>query len=127
MYLGQLRKMIGKLNDVEDYTADIEHEMLEEAERIERMLERRGEHIHDQDQKINALTNRIKEIQQDFGKLSDQNEILRERINQETTARQDRENDLNFVKSVNARLRKESERLIEQNKALKQDQYSESW
>ena len=119
--------MIGKLSDVEDYTADIEHEMLEEAERIERMLERRGEHISDQDQKINALNNRIKEIQQDFGKLSDQNEILRERINQEVIARQDRENDLNFVKSVNARLRKESERLIEQIKDLKQDQYSESW
>ena len=127
MHLGQLRKMIGKLSNVEDYTADIEHAMLEEAERIERMLERRGEHISDQDQKINALTNRIKEIQQDFGKLSDQNQSLRERINQEVTARQDRENDLNFVKSVNARLRKESERLIEQVKDLKQDQYSESW
>lgn len=120
MRLSKLRNSVDELSRTEDYTADIEHDIMNEVDSLEALLR-----MH---QAENAdLESHNEELKKSYERLLTENNVLRERIQALTRQNQAVQIKLDQSQTTAEMFKYRNNRLVKEMNSLRREALSESW
>ena len=120
MRLSKLRNSVYELSRTEDYTADIEHGIMNEVERLEALLKAHQAENTD-------LESHNEELKKRCERLLTENNVLRERIQTLKQESQEKQTKLEKSQTIAETFKQRNKRLVKEMNSLRREALSESW
>lgn len=120
MRLSELRNSVDELSRTEDYTADIEHDIMKEVNRLEALLKKCQEENTD-------LESCNEELKKRYERLLTDNRALGECIQSLTRRNQAVQTELEKSQTTAETFKQRNKRLVKEMNSLRREALSESW
>ena len=120
MRLSKLRNFVDELSRTEDYTADIEHGIMNEVNRLEDLLKT-------YQAKNTDLEDHNEDLKKIYERLTVENNALRERIQDLKQKNQEKQTELEKSQTIAEMFKYRNERLVKEMNSLRREALSESW